>query len=416
MSSRWDEGGDVLDPVHLDGLVDAVVDRLPVILTEVREMLEQQHPDYAGFLAGEFDEVLGAARHCVLRLLGGPGADPRRAGMEHALFAQIGRMHHSQGQPVTALLGVYRDGAAIAWSHVAQLAVQGGYPADLLVAVAGNLFNAVEHLAQATLEGYLEEHPSTEQSHARDELHALLLSGRADLPSVQAQASRAGWVLPRTAAIVLVDPDRDGLQRMARSPGQCLTGWHAGAPVSIVADPQGPGHRTRLRTELTGVGAVIGSTVAIEALPATLPLAEHASRLAQAGVLPADPVFVDEHLDTLIVHRDPLALAALRERCLAPLDGLTPPARDRLIDTLRCWLTHMGERAAMADCLHVHPQTVRYRMRKLREVFGPALDDPAHRAALTLVLVWGAPASDLPPDPVVGRDPLGSDVLPGAPL
>ena len=37
----------------------------------------------------------------------------------------------------------------------------------------------------------------------------------------------------------------------------------------------------------------------------------------------------------------------------------------------------------------MHPQTVRYRLAQLRELFGDALDDPASRARLFLALEWG---------------------------
>jgi DNA-binding PucR family transcriptional regulator len=36
--------------------------------------------------------------------------------------------------------------------------------------------------------------------------------------------------------------------------------------------------------------------------------------------------------------------------------------------------------------LHVHPQTVRYRLGQLRELFGDALDEPEQRFALMLAL------------------------------
>jgi sugar diacid utilization regulator len=38
--------------------------------------------------------------------------------------------------------------------------------------------------------------------------------------------------------------------------------------------------------------------------------------------------------------------------------------------------------------LHLHPQTVRYRLGQLRALFGSALDEPASRAALLLALAW----------------------------
>ena len=40
----------------------------------------------------------------------------------------------------------------------------------------------------------------------------------------------------------------------------------------------------------------------------------------------------------------------------------------------------------MARELFIHPQTVSYRVRQLREIFGEELDDPVARAELLLVL------------------------------
>ncbi|MHB8533285.1 MAG: helix-turn-helix domain-containing protein, partial [Solirubrobacteraceae bacterium] len=56
------------------------------------------------------------------------------------------------------------------------------------------------------------------------------------------------------------------------------------------------------------------------------------------------------------------------------------------LETLRAWLRAPGQRKAIAHALGVHPQTVRYRMGRLRELFGAALDDPDGRFELELAL------------------------------
>jgi DNA-binding PucR family transcriptional regulator len=161
-----------------------------------------------------------------------------------------------------------------------------------------------------------------------------------------------------------------------------------------VPDPSGPRRRARLADQLRGANAVVGATVPLERLPASLHIAEIAVRLRRNHVLDDDPLFVGDHLDALIVHHDERLLAALRRQYLAPLDALPAPTRDRLASTLTAWLLHMGNRQAMAAELHVHPQTVRYRMAQLRELFGPALDDPSVRATLLLALAWGPAAEE----------------------
>jgi DNA-binding PucR family transcriptional regulator len=135
--------------------------------------------------------------------------------------------------------------------------------------------------------------------------------------------------------------------------------------------------------------------VPLDKLPGAGRITETAVRLRRAGVLTGNSLFVDEHLDTIIVHGDRDLLAALRRRALAPLDGCAPGARLRLEQTLAAWLRHGGDRGAVAAHLHIHPQTVRYRLKQLRELFGPELDDdPDTRIRLTLALAWGPPRED----------------------
>jgi sugar diacid utilization regulator len=54
----------------------------------------------------------------------------------------------------------------------------------------------------------------------------------------------------------------------------------------------------------------------------------------------------------------------------APLEALPTAERDRLLETLASWLAHQRHTPAVAAELHVHPQTVRYRIGKLRELLG----------------------------------------------
>jgi hypothetical protein len=68
----------------------------------------------------------------------------------------------------------------------------------------------------------------------------------------------------------------------------------------------------------------------------------------------------------------------------------------------------MGNRRAVSEELGVHPQTVRYRLGRVRELFGPVLDDPAARLRLLLALGWEpGPEAPVPgleePAPDAGR-------------
>ena len=132
----------------------------------------------------------------------------------------------------------------------------------------------------------------------------------------------------------------------------------------------------------------MGHTVDLSRLGASARIVEIALRLTEEKVLSADPLFVADHLDAIIVHNDPRLLRALREQCLTPLQGLRESTQDTLRKTLRAWLVHHGDRQATAAELRVHPQTVRYRMRQLHELFGEDLELPDRRLKLLLAVGW----------------------------
>jgi DNA-binding PucR family transcriptional regulator len=56
------------------------------------------------------------------------------------------------------------------------------------------------------------------------------------------------------------------------------------------------------------------------------------------------------------------------------------------VDTLRAYLDSFGDVAAAAAWLHVHPNTVRYRVRRIEEALGSSLADPDVRLLLSLSL------------------------------
>ena len=97
----------------------------------------------------------------------------------------------------------------------------------------------------------------------------------------------------------------------------------------------------------------------------------------------------EEHLPALVIAADPALAAELAEQRLAPLAALAEGPRARLTETLRAWLDRPGQVQAVAAELGVHPQTVRYRVRQLRELFGDRLEDPEARFELGLALRAG---------------------------
>lgn len=92
------------------------------------------------------------------------------------------------------------------------------------------------------------------------------------------------------------------------------------------------------------------------------------------------------------------AAAALPDDALGPLrllqehDAVHETAHLR---TLAAWLDHPGSPSGAARAIHVHPNTMRYRMTRIADLTGLDLDDPTVRLAVRLQLaaLEGAPTA-----------------------
>jgi hypothetical protein len=145
--------------------------------------------------------------------------------------------------------------------------------------------------------------------------------------------------------------------------------------------------------------AAVGPTVPLTEAARSMQWARQTLALAQRGVIDwgrggVSPgggnkqgvVRCMEHISTLIVFQDEELLESLAQLRLAPLAHLRSSQQDRLAETLLAWLQSGRNANEVAMRLHVHPQTVRYRLRQLEDLFGDQLLDPDLRFDLEIVL------------------------------
>jgi hypothetical protein len=392
------------EPLGLRTLLPTLTAQLPHLIDQVVDLLRDEWPDYAQFVAEDPEDSTRIAELALLRLVNIAERTPEQRALsplpedalEHEAFEEIGRLEWREGRSLGTLLSAYRAGARVAWGHISSIGVQQGLPPADIASLAEAVFIFVEELSSSSAHGYVDEQRTTsvERERLRAQLSEILLSDRADSSLVRSVAMRAGWMVPTTAALVLIDPTKEAAHTaLSRLDPSCLPLRQGGLTGAILPDPDAPGRRALIERTLQGCGAVVGSSVPLAQLPSSVRVAEAAAQLAQAGILHQDPVFVADHYDTILVVRDPWLLAQIRASALAPLDSLPESARNRLEETLAAWLTALGDRQAAALALHVHPQTVRYRLRQLRELFGSALDDPVNRRRLMLAVCWSQPTS-----------------------
>jgi DNA-binding PucR family transcriptional regulator len=108
-------------------------------------------------------------------------------------------------------------------------------------------------------------------------------------------------------------------------------------------------------------------------------------RLGQRDELPGI-VVADDHRPALIAGADRLLAAQIVRDRLSALDSETAASRARLTETLAAWLRNDGSVNDAAEELHVHAQTLRYRLARLRELLGDQLNDPDVRFELEFAL------------------------------
>ncbi|ADP78837.1 helix-turn-helix domain-containing protein [Pseudofrankia inefficax] len=381
------------------GLGTLLSSELASVGEDIIDAIAAEVPAYARPLEGRFGlgvraGVAEALRRFLSIVDGGPG-DAADVAASREIYVRLGHGEFHSGRSLDNLLAAYRIGTRVAWRRFAEAArLRGGLDAVGLVSLGETLFGYIDSVCAASAEGYALAQSADAGARDRlwDRIGDLLLSG-ADPATVEDVAQAGSLRLPETVAAVLI-PARAGSggRRQLGLPTGCPSTTHGADLWLFVAgdDVRGP----RLAGQLAGQSAVVGPTVAWAHAAASAERVRCAHAARAEGLLPTDPrdgpLFTDDHLAVLLLSRDPDLLADLTRSRLAPLDRLPERSRRRLAVTLLYWLALQGQRGLIAQRLHIHPQTVRYRVLQLRELFGDALDDPDARFELELVLRAGA--------------------------
>jgi hypothetical protein len=367
----------------LPGLVDEII-------VAVGTVPAYQRPLEGDFGVGVRAGVEQALNHLVLEIEAG-GPVPRSD-----VYRRLGRGEMRAGRSLDALLSAYRVGARVTWRRAAAAGEQSGLEPSTLYLLAESIFAYIDVLSAESAEGYALEqtHIAGETELARRRLVRLLVRDPpADPELIQAAAREAAWELPRTLAAVAIASDAAapagdevGRPQALRLPVGTITENLGEVVCAIVPDPDAPGRRRQLERAVrqARVRGGLGTTVAWG--DAALSFGRARAALALAPVGGASLISAQDHAGELLLRADPMLAAEFAAAELAPLAKLSAGSRERLTATLAAWLDEQGRLGPAALRLGIHPQTARYRLARLRELFGDALDDPDTRFWLALAL------------------------------
>ena len=373
-------------------LAAAIEPELPALRDEILAVIGEEVPEYARPLEGNFGRGVRLGVDEALAQFARLVADPDGGRAQSSeVYRGLGRGEMREGRSLDSLQAAYRVGARVAWRRLSAVGLAAGLSPEQLFSLADAIFAYIDELSADSVEGYAQAQTAAagERERRRRRVLMALLAESYEPEPVRAAAIEAGWQLPPAVALLACEPgDLDKITR--RMPTDALAGLFDELGCIVVRDPEGPGRRAELEQACDGRAAALGPTGPVERARPSWERARSALAAIRAGALPAELCVVDENLTQIAFFEAREPLRELRTRCLAPLEPLTPATRERMTETLRAYLDHRGNAPAMAEALHVHPQTVRYRLKKLRELFGEALDEPDARFELeTAVRVTG---------------------------
>ncbi|GIH91133.1 PucR family transcriptional regulator [Planobispora siamensis] len=377
-------------------LVDAVVEAIPA---------------YRALDPGQLAEVRAIAAWALTRAVDAWAGDTALSEQDLARFRGIGAARAGDGRPLPAVLRAYRVAAGEANDLVMRRG-RGRLDVEDVLALTRQWLTGLDELSEALFSGYVAagERLAGDRERAVRDLFDDLLAGRQTSPGALADRCRnLGLTLPRTPGLLLAEPLDPALSATPAAASSLLAAVRSGAPQTGAPQTGAPGTDGPGTAEPAGLVTTRGRRAALLLPPGAraaagnavagrgwrgcliegLPLAEVPAAYRLAGdALDTAPDHAyddtgllgdgDAHVLALLNARPGADPAAVVGSVLGPL---ADPRHAHLLEGLGAFLT-TGSATAAADLLHLHPQTLRYRLRRARELTGRDPRRPWQRLVL----------------------------------
>ncbi|MFI5618699.1 PucR family transcriptional regulator [Streptomyces sp. NPDC051567] len=300
-----------------------------------------------------------------------------------------GALRAGQGVPLASVLRGYRQGGRLLWETLTEtVAAHDRAALPRLLPGAPLLWEVLDRTAEAAAEAYrgAEAVRGEREREVRAALLDGLLEGRdgGEGPSVPEAAARLG--LPergRFAVVVLAAGPGPGGAGASGAP-RVLWRLRADGETGLVELGHHPLESLRELLAPLGVRAGVSPVVTAPAeLARARRLAALALRTAPASGGPRTAL-LDERLPQALVAGEPELAGRLRQVVLGPVLALPEEDRRVLLTTLGTWLACRGSTTYAAQRLYCHRNTVANRLRRLEQLTGRSLADPAQVVEVAL--------------------------------
>jgi hypothetical protein len=307
-----------------------------------------------------------------------------------------GRRRADQGVPLPVVLHAYRIAGKFIWAAVLGEAADDGTDAVRLLDAASDLWFVIDELSGEVTDSYRDaigERVRRDEQTRAAMLDVLLRGEPGDGSRLWDSAAALGLPHRGTFVVAAARAAAPGVESIAHAADVLRrrgvqSAWRVelDAHVGVIAlTPRVPIERLPvLLGELTG--DPVGISTPFSSLDKT-PNALRQARLACAGAMPAhQPIRYEQAPVAVLVASAPDAASTLVRSILGRVLALPGPEREMLLATLRTWLDEDGATSSAADKLHVHRNTVRYRLHRIEELSGRSLTHPTGLTELYLAL------------------------------
>ncbi|MET0233670.1 MAG: helix-turn-helix domain-containing protein [Kibdelosporangium sp.] len=366
-------------------LLRMMLTRLPEFADRLAKLLSEQDELYQQIEQVAPDELRRVCRANLERALSA-FADGRELPLDAA--HKTGLAQARQGIPLPAVLRAFRIGGMFVYEALLGLAGPGFISSTQTVAMSSTVWRTIDLYSTALATAYDEvaTQPPPERRHLLENLLQGRLSGHTELAEAAAE-----FGLPSSGMFVAVVTDavepgwHNTIEPLLRA-RRWWSLWRDSGEAGVVVIDRVEDVR-RVRDVLASLPLAMGMSKPFNNLR-DIPDALRRARVARLS-LPAGrtgvTVFGDSPVTTLVAGAPTMTQEMVRAT-LAGVLALPPAERKVLLDTLAAWFAGHGSARESADQLFVHPNTVRYRLRRVQELTRRDLSDPTDVGELYVAL------------------------------